>query len=866
MFNHGRIRKLAKEIADKAKDTEFFTSLAMQDFLATIVNGVAKRFSRPVRIRLINNGEDGAPLAFTTGDEATINVGNSMINSFTRIDRFRAIIGHVIHETGHILFTDFVLGRSVGERFMESGKFNIKPNEEELYKEYCDAIDDIATNHEKNFYSIVNALYKIFDSIKQSCEDGYVDGRIISEIPGYGKDRIFCRNCLFNTSVEVEDKDNLNSFLNLIYYEAKYGKLKGEITDKALVENFELVKPMISASITMRNSSKRMSYMIDIFLIAFDKYVKNDLSEILDIMDDISSFGSSSSDDSSEGSEGSDDEGSSGKKSSGSDGKSSGSKSSGDDSSDGSDDKCSSGKEGSKSDGKSSGSKSSGDDSSNGSDDECSSGKDGSESDGKSSGSKSSGDDSSDGSDDAGSSGKKGSESDGKSSGSKSSGDDSSDGSDDKGSSCKDGSESDDKSSGSKSSGNDSSDGSDDEGSSGKKGSESDGKASFSPLTKEEVEEALKALASKLQEDVESSGSESDKETKPEGDTSSVDDGKGDTETKDEESSSSDLEVEASRKATLSHVLIDYGNDCAGKLIESEIEAKIKADLESTDQTSYSRIKSMIRRATLIDAQENLTTYENEYRESLLPVSKHIAKDLIPLFKDMQECSTNKGLYAGRRFDAGSAYRLDGRKMSNKKAPVDEPDIAICMLVDESGSTYGDTIDAERKTAYVVYDFCKRLDIPIAIYGHTESFADPTGIIISYAEFDSVDGNDEKRIFGMRARENNRDGFAIRYGIKRLADRPEQIKLLMILSDGAPSAYDYGGATAVNDMREAVRGAVKNGMVVMAAGIGYYRDQIEKIYTDPVKPSFSAKYIDISDLNKMPRQFIKIIEKRLNAR
>ena len=324
--------------------------------------------------------------------------------------------------------------------------------------------------------------------------------------------------------------------------------------------------------------------------------------------------------------------------------------------------------------------------------------------------------------------------------------------------------------------------------------------------------------------------------------------------------------MEASRNATLSHVLIDYGNDCAGKLIESEIEAKIKADLESTDQTSYSRIKSMIRRATLIDAQENLTTYENEYRESLLPVSKHIAKDLIPLFKDMQECSTNKGLYAGRRFDAGSAYRLDGRKMSNKKAPVDEPDIAICMLVDESGSTYGDTIDAERKTAYVVYDFCKRLDIPIAIYGHTESFADPTGIIISYAEFDSVDGNDEKRIFGMRARENNRDGFAIRYGIKRLADRPEQIKLLMILSDGAPSAYDYGGATAVNDMREAVRGAVKNGMVVMAAGIGYYRDQIEKIYTDPVKPSFSAKYIDISDLNKMPRQFIKIIEKRLNAR
>lgn len=741
MFNHGRIRKLAKEIADKAKDTEFFTSFAMQDFLATIVNGVAKRFSRPVRIRLINNGEDGAPLAFTTGDEATINVGNSMIKSFTRLDRFRAIIGHVIHETGHILFTDFVLGRSVGEKFLESGKFNIKPNEEELYIEYCDVIDDIATNHEKNFSSIVNALYKIFDSIKQSCEDGYVDGRIISEIPGYGKDRIFCRNCLFNTSVEVEDKDNLNSFLNLIYYEAKYGKLKGEITDKALVENFQFVKPMISASITMRNSSKRMSYMIDIFLIVFDKYVKNDLSKILDIMDDISSSSSFGS----------------------------------------------------------------------------------------------SGDDSYSGSDDEGSSGKEGSESDGKSSGSKSSSDDSTDGSDDKGSS-------------------------------GKDGSESDGKASFSPLTKEEVEEALKAIASKLQEDVESSGSESDKESKPEGDTSSVDDGKSDTEAKAEDSSSSDLEVEASRNATLSHVLIDYGNDCAEKLIESEIEEKIKADLESTDQTSYSRIKSMIRRATLRDAQENLTTYEKEYRESLLPVSKHIAKDLIPLFKDMQECSTNKGLYAGRRFDAGSAYRLDGRKMSNKKAPVDEPDIAICMLVDESGSTYGDTIDAERKTAYVVYDFCKRLGIPIAIYGHTESFEDPTGIIISYAEFDSVDGNDEKRIFGMCARENNRDGFAIRYGIKRLADRPEQIKLLMILSDGAPSAYHYGGATAVNDMREAVRGAVKNGILVMAAGIGYYRDQIESIYTDTDKPSFSAKYIDITDLNKMPRQFIKIIEKKLNAR
>lgn len=108
--------------------------------------------------------------------------------------------------------------------------------------------------------------------------------------------------------------------------------------------------------------------------------------------------------------------------------------------------------------------------------------------------------------------------------------------------------------------------------------------------------------------------------------------------------------------------------------------------------------------------------------------------------------------------------------------------MAVAVLIDESGSMSSrDRITHARKTAIVLYNFCRGLGIPIEIYGHSTGY----GVeLYSYASFDSVNDTDCYRLMDMSARGGNRDGAALRFTAERLVKRPEKRKLLIIISDG----------------------------------------------------------------------------------
>ena len=102
---------------------------------------------------------------------------------------------------------------------------------------------------------------------------------------------------------------------------------------------------------------------------------------------------------------------------------------------------------------------------------------------------------------------------------------------------------------------------------------------------------------------------------------------------------------------------------------------------------------------------------------------------------------------------------------------------------------WGDRMTHARKTAIVLYDFCKSLGIPITIYGHS---TDAGGVALySYAEFDSVDNEDCYRLMDMCDRNGNRDGAALRFVAEHLCTRPELQTLLILISDGQPADYGY---------------------------------------------------------------------------
>ena len=201
-----------------------------------------------------------------------------------------------------------------------------------------------------------------------------------------------------------------------------------------------------------------------------------------------------------------------------------------------------------------------------------------------------------------------------------------------------------------------------------------------------------------------------------------------------------------------------------------------------------------------------------------------------------------------------SLHHEDGSFFIRNRLPCDEQRLAVVLVLDESSSMeWLDRITHVRKTAIVLYDVCTGLKIPIMIYGHTTRNRDV--MLYSYAEFDSVDHQDKYRLMDISARNSNRDGAALRFAAERLAKRPETWKLLILMSDGQPSAYGYYGSAAEEDLRSIKKEFEKQGVHIFSAAIGDDKENIQRIYGDG--------FLDITRLDDLPKNLSVLIKQYL---
>ena len=84
----------------------------------------------------------------------------------------------------------------------------------------------------------------------------------------------------------------------------------------------------------------------------------------------------------------------------------------------------------------------------------------------------------------------------------------------------------------------------------------------------------------------------------------------------------------------------------------------------------------------------------------------------------------------------------------------------------------------------------------------------------------------------------------------------------MIISDGLPNHNGYGLESGQKDCQQVVREGLKAGIFTIAAAIGD-ADSVKRVYKDGVSEKNSATYLDISDLEKLPKAFVKIIKEKL---
>ena len=182
-------------------------------------------------------------------------------------------------------------------------------------------------------------------------------------------------------------------------------------------------------------------------------------------------------------------------------------------------------------------------------------------------------------------------------------------------------------------------------------------------------------------------------------------------------------------------------------------------------------------------------------------------------------------------------------------------DLAVFLLIDESGSMRGEKEQIARESAVVLAETFAALKIPCYIMGFT------TGqryhaVHHHYVSWNNTP-NERIALAGIHAEAANFDGYSIRNATSILRKRTAEHKILFVLSDGYPACSKYrtleeGIADTTNAIIEAKKAAT-----VLGIGIGDCMPEI-------LKHMYQGAFVHTETINTLSTltNNLKIILKR----
>lgn len=307
--------------------------------------------------------------------------------------------------------------------------------------------------------------------------------------------------------------------------------------------------------------------------------------------------------------------------------------------------------------------------------------------------------------------------------------------------------------------------------------------------------------------------------------------------------------------ADIERILDKMAERAACEQLENE---RLRELNDVAQNISYGDIHSgvSIRINRIASVDEDLVEQYDMIAAPLISISRQLQKSLVKQLKENRRGGKQTGLIMGRRLDAHALCRNDGKVFYKNSLPNEIPELAVGLLLDESGSMCAcDRCTYARASAIILYDFCQSLGIPVMVYGHSTGCS--TVELYSYAEFESFDQDDKYRMMDIGARDSNRDGAALRYVAERLSKRPEAVRILILVSDGQPADSGYYGSAAEEDLRGIKQEYQRKGILFVAAAIGDDKQNIERIYGD--------SFMDITDLNQLPAKLTTVVKRHIRV-
>ena len=214
------------------------------------------------------------------------------------------------------------------------------------------------------------------------------------------------------------------------------------------------------------------------------------------------------------------------------------------------------------------------------------------------------------------------------------------------------------------------------------------------------------------------------------------------------------------------------------------------------------------------------------------------------------------------KIDKRMLHRIPMGRLDLFKADIIKTDkpLDVCLLIDESGSMGSYTMAEARRAAISLKEaLADNPKLNLWVFGHTADRI--TRGDTEMTEYWSPSMKDRPMAMGaMKAKYENRDGSAIVASADRIklqAPNPSTNKLMIVLSDGEPSADAYRGEIAQKHTASCVKHCEARGWNIIQVGFSGAREHI-------MKRCFT-NWIYVRDETQLGDKISKIIRKVLKV-
>ncbi|KIV58924.1 hypothetical protein AM501_24020 [Aneurinibacillus migulanus] len=299
--------------------------------------------------------------------------------------------------------------------------------------------------------------------------------------------------------------------------------------------------------------------------------------------------------------------------------------------------------------------------------------------------------------------------------------------------------------------------------------------------------------------------------------------------------------------------------------VEITLPSRIRVENEDTDDNEQdSERKAYSDSITLCPYPHTSLT---EYRKLAQEIKPHI-EPTARAFKQLLESVPDERQHHQRsgRVKASRIWRIntlaDANVFTKHQKGTPGKNARILTLLDCSGSTnsqFGNTgrkvMDEMKRANTLLMESCQKAGVPIALYGFTEDYhANCIFPLKPYGRFTDME---KAFIGGLKPMIGNRDTISLQWAINELSKFGEDIKLLLMISDGLPC---FAENEDQDTMRSIVQQAEKRGVDVLCLYIGPQRKDI----IDNVHYMYPGKSIIVS--KSLPRELTRHIKRIIKRR